>query len=366
MSGTDIRVADLPDLGSITDTTIFVADKAGATGKFSALTVKNYAYAGSLPEAPSTNTPYGRQNGAWVAVPATAPSNGVLYGQLNGSWSPAVPPSPSTGLAYGRLNSSWVEVLPITGGALSGSLNVAGNIGSGGAVLANAFQLSSANGYEWIHYVAANGDHIQQHRPGWYDTWISSTGDRHWIGAAGVLMAMDTTGALKTAAGVFGMLDGSLGMYPGGAGRVIQFSPSWYWDWNTSNGTVNWFAGGAGLFWSMRTTDLMCFNNLGVVGGRGAYYNAGPAVRENITPAAIGLAEVLRIEPITFDTEEGERDVGFAAENVRSALPQAVAEREAPAGGKMLGVASEIIVAALVNAIKELTARIEELEGSAP
>lgn len=378
MSGTNIRVADLPDLGTITDTTIVVADKAGATGKFTALTLKNYVAITTLPEAPSTNSPYGRQNGAWVAVLPEAPSNGISYGRLNGGWSPVLPPAPADGQTYGRVNSSWTQVLPITGGNISGGLSATGNISSGAAVFANQFSLSSANGYEWSFYVqAGTGDHVQQHRAGWSEVWTSTGGIRAWTSPAGNLMLLDGAGNLGavgsiTGDNVYASSDKTFGMYTGGAGKVIQFATSWYFDWNSGNGTVNWFAGGAGLFWSMRTTDLMCFNALGPVGGNGAYYNpSDERLKEQIQPAAVGLDAILQITPVTFvrkrtgDAPPASPELGFSAQNVQRAIPLAVAERARFDGGEgtMLGVMSESIVAALVNAVKTLTARVAELEG---
>ena len=379
MSGTNIRVADLPDLGVITDTSIIVADKAGSTGKFTALTLKNYVAITTLPEAPSTNSPYGRQNGAWVSVLPEAPSNGISYGRLNGGWSPVIPPAPADGLAYGRMNSAWTQVLPTTGGSIGGTLNVTGNIGTGGGVYANQFALSSSNGYEWgFSVLAGSGDHIQQHRAGWAEIWTSTGGIRAWTAPAGNLMVLDGSGNLGAVGrirgnNIYATSDDSFGMYVGGAGRVIQFATNFYWDWNSGNGTVNFFAGGYGLFWSMRTTDWMCFNALGPVGGMGAYYNGSDErLKEQVQPAAAGLDAILQIQPITFvrkrkdDAPPASTELGFSAQNVQQALPLAVAERESFDGdGTMLGVMSESIVAALVNAVKTLTARVAELEGRA-
>src|SRR3954454_20230417 len=50
--------------------------------------------------------------------------------------------APSDGKTYGRVNATWTQVLPITGGTLTGSLTVTGSIsvtGGGVTVGSNTF-----------------------------------------------------------------------------------------------------------------------------------------------------------------------------------------------------------------------------------
>jgi hypothetical protein len=90
--------------------------------------------------------------------------------------------------------------------------------------------------------------------------------------------------------------------------------------------------------------------------------------KTNIQPATQGLAEVLAIEPITYTRDGGEREqLGFSAQQLRDALPHAVIETPpmtphrgaapSPLDAPMLGVESMAVLAACVNAIKELAAR---------
>src|SRR6185436_10684766 len=159
MSGTNIRVIDLPDLGTVTDASSFVIDKAAATGRFSALAVKNYCAATSIAEAPSTNQPYGRMNGAWTPVLPDAPSNSLTFGRLNGGWASVLPEAPVNGMTYGRVNGSYMPVLPISGGTIQGHLGATGSVTAGGNVYTNALLMSSANGYEWTFFVQAGTGH---------------------------------------------------------------------------------------------------------------------------------------------------------------------------------------------------------------
>lgn len=390
MSGTNIRVIDLPDLGTVTDASSFVIDKATATGRFSALAVKTYCATTTLPEAPSTNTPYGRMNGAWTPVLADAPSNSLPYARLNATWTPVVPEAPLTGSIYGRGSAGWVPVMPVTGGTISGNLGTTGNLTVGGAVYAQSWQLSSAIGYEWFFTAeAGTGDHIQQDRASWYQRWRSSTGERVWTGPTGDLMLLSGGGNL-TAKGYVtapqfwssSAAVGTFGFTAGGSGRIFQFRSSFYLDFSTAAGATDgqlaWNVSN-GPLWVMRASDDFCFNAQGPVGGVGAYINSSDRRgKTGIAPTTKGLAEVLQLQPVSFtraDASTGaQEELGFVAQDVQPILPEAVWTAGIPlrdgtggleSGEPTLGLTADTITAILVNAVKELTARIATLEGAA-
>jgi|SRR6185312_9265695 len=404
MSGT-IRVIDLPDLGAVTDASSIVADKTASTGRFSALALKNYCYVASLPEAPSNNTPYGRMNGAWTPVPPDAPSNGQSYGRLNASWSAVLPEAPLTGSVYGRQNAAYTPVLPMTGGSITGNLGVSGTI-TGGAVYSNQYSLSSATGFEWTFWITGgSGEHIQQHRVGWIDLWDPASGSRQWNAPGTTLMNLDAAGNLSVLGTVstahniitsasmiatqfwsgtpdqFGFSAGTPGT------RIFQFSPGCSLEFVISNATLNWKVSDLPL-WVMRTTDNLCFNQRSSVGGNGAYLNISDRrAKTNVSPSDKGLAEVLQLQPVTFDRDNpatppgAPMEIGFIAQDVQAVVPEAVWGAGIPlqdgTGGldtaePTLALSSETITALNVNAIKELNAliaaltdRIAVLEGAA-
>ena len=380
MSGsTDIRVIDLPDLGNVTDTSSVVADKSG-TGRFSALAIKNYCFTASIPEAPSTNSPYGRMNGAWTPVLPDAPANNVSYGRLNASWSPVVPEAPVTGAAYGRMNGAWTGVLPITGGAISGGLSTSSDVTVGGGVFAYQFSLSPANGYSWAFYVQpGTGNHIQQHLANYYDSWEATGGKRGWYSPAGAIMSLDGAGNLVTAGNVSATqmwcgTPSQFGFTPGGTGRIFQFTPGFYLDFNTSNAALSWTVSN-GPLWVMRAADDFCYNPLSSVGGNGAYLNTSDRrAKANIAPTSKGLAEVLQLQPVEFDRVNpatgAQTEIGFVAQDVQPIVPEAVWTAGIPlrdgSGGldsadPTLALSESTITALNVNAIKELNALITGL-----
>jgi hypothetical protein len=386
MSGTTIRVIDLPDLGTVTDASSIVADKTG-TGRFSSLAFRTYCLSASLPEAPSNNTPYGRMNGSWTPVLPDAPSNGVPFGRLNAAWAAVVPEAPLTGTVYGRWNGQWAAALPASGGSITGNLNVSGNVGASN-VYTNTLNLASSNSYEWdFNIQSGTGDHVQQHRAGWADVWESATGRRRWSSTAGTQMTLDSVGDLVTAgyvnASQFWSSAGAVGQFgfaAGGSGRIFQFSTSFYLDFSTGTGTtaatLQWVVSN-GPLWVMRASDDFCFNPQAAVGGNGAYVNSSDRrAKTKIAPSGKGLAEVLQLQPVSFErtnpaTPAGAPlEIGFIAQDVQPIVPEAVRQAGIPlrdgTGGidsaePTLGLTSETITAISVNAIKELNALIATL-----
>jgi hypothetical protein len=149
---------------------------------------------------------------------------------------------------------------------------------------------------------------------------------------------------------------------------------------NTTNQWWKYFQSSSGTrFWqSYAGTNLM---NLP---GSGSLFIAGTLaqgsdgrMKRAITDADDGLEEVLAMTPRRFhrvtraapaahpgwalpDTEE----LGFIAQEMAEALPIAVAESVNVDDTRSLGIMLTPIVAALVNAVKELNARIATLEGN--
>jgi hypothetical protein len=91
---------------------------------------------------------------------------------------------------------------------------------------------------------------------------------------------------------------------------------------------------------------------------------------KDFTPYRGGLSEILAITPIKYRWNEtgqkwtglgGDKDyIGFSANNVQKAIPEAIQGTEGEE--KYLSFDDRPVIAALVNAVKELTARVKELE----
>ena len=338
MSGS-IRIVDLPDLGAVTDASSVVAEKAGS-GRLSALALRTYCAVGTLPEAP-----------------------------VDGS-------------AYARLNASWQRVLPLSGGTITGNLNVSGTATVAGvATFGNnayvqSLGISAVNSYEWTLGVNGSGDHVQTHRAGWFDLWSSATGERSWQGPGGGMVLgpvgnLTMTGAVTGTQFLVAGTSGAFGMSLGGSGRIVSFLPGFYLDFAATGptaGTLQYVDTG-GPLWVMRASDQFCFNPQSAVGGNGAYINASDRrVKANVAPSDKGLAEVLQLQPVTFTRTNPAttgNEIGFIAQDVQAVVPEAVwgnAGLPREDGEPLLGLTSETITALNVNAIKELHSMIATLQ----
>lgn len=94
-----------------------------------------------------------------------------------------------------------------------------------------------------------------------------------------------------------------------------------------------------------------------ITGGNGTVSSSSDARMKNIVgPFERGMEAILKIQPQTFTWKNGDpkfEQTGFVAQNVETAIPEAITM--APNGMRSLD--SKAIMAALVNAVKELDAR---------
>ena len=284
-----------------------------------------------------------------------------------------------------------VDLMVLDGG---GNLNVtntvtAATITSNGNIFAN--QLVAANGVfgkalglnGWVFYNDGTY-YVQEFTPGWQDRWQISNGDRAWVngnvevmritGAGNMTLLgafnagyMNCTGQVD-AAGAVTALGGQMNMSSSGTTRNLQMSPNWYWSWETANGTLSWVGPlpTQKVFVQARSTDLVWVNYLGPVAGTGAYIDSSDERRKTgIVPASCGLADVLKLNPIEFNRidQDGPREIGFSAQNVRDVMPLAVRPfDDLDSDDPMLAVTTDSIIAALVNGMKELAAEVAALK----
>jgi hypothetical protein len=174
--------------------------------------------------------------------------------------------------------------------------------------------------------------------------------------------AADSTSAIATDAGISRLGAASLAI---GNGTGGDFSGTL--KCATVNATSSYQANGtAGV-----TQTAIAVGTLATMEGIVTTFTGVSDERlKNATMYAGGLAEILAINPIRFTYNElgqkfGGWDkehvyVGFSAQNVQRAIPEAIQGYEGEE--KYLSFDDRPVIAALVNAVKELTARIEELE----
>ena len=190
-----------------------------------------------------------------------------------------------------------------------------------------------------VFYVANN--------TGYYLARSSGDGAWRFVENGTINFTLDTAGSL-TARGSINCNGGlscagqSMWFGNGASGRVMNIASNWYWDWNSSTGQHDWIANGSSL-WMMRASDWLCSNNNGWINAVGYTTNSDIRGKQGVSPATIGLKEIMQIEPIYFTRipypvpddatmPDGSpmrqvihpAEIGFSAQQVRPIIPEAV------------------------------------------
>jgi len=86
------------------------------------------------------------------------------------------------------------------------------------------------------------------------------------------------------------------------------------------------------------------------------------ALKDNVEPITNGLDSILKLVGVTYDRKDGskQQEAGLIAESVNQVLPNLVSKDES---GNPDGIHYSKLTAYLIEAVKTLTARIEQLEG---
>jgi hypothetical protein len=187
------------------------------------------------------------------------------------------------------------------------------------------------------------------------------------IGGASSLIAMT-----KTASGQANVITGSTGAASqrwainlgdttteSGSNAGSDFSIARYTDAGVLNGTAFLIARATG-----NATVTGNFLATGTVSGNGAYINTSDRrLKQDIADTDLGLKEIMRLRPVSFRRKRMTAiEFGFVAQELRDVIPAAVGPTD-DSEDPMLGIMLDPIVAALVNGMKALAARVQQLEG---
>lgn len=135
----------------------------------------------------------------------------------------------------------------------------------------------------------------------------------------------------------------------------------------TNDNTIDTFSGNLslGAIAGSRvaiTTNTTITGILSVTDDITAFWTSDERLKDNITPIDDPLAKVLSISGNTFDWNEKSNksghDVGVIAQEIEKILPEAVTTRD----NGYLAVDYHKVVPLLIEAIKELSAKVETLE----
>jgi hypothetical protein len=354
---------------------IWLDAPSGAVGAVATLTQRMYldlngnlSVGGSLSAVNVTATNLFANTAVYVA--RNTASNFVLYGDSS--------------YLYQQYESSWFwqwnrasgTLAWIFGSTVLLSIDGSGNLATHGAVSAPALTASGAvtGGYmmstSGTYYVAGN--------TAYYFGRNSSNGAWQIVQNNAAIFNLDTSGTLTAYNNVIavGNLYGQNGgcmLGAGGNGRIMQFSQSWYLDWNATNGTLTYIGGGA-LWWADGSGNMVF---TGSCWANAFNLNSDRRIKRNIQPWARGLAEVIQLQPVSFEyngegglLDDGTTHYGFVAQDAQVCLPEAVHVMPPPSASVERTVTNQLafnngtLIAATVNAIKELAARVVALESA--
>jgi hypothetical protein len=140
--------------------------------------------------------------------------------------------------------------------------------------------------------------------------------------------------------------------------------------WNIQfDGNQFVFNNPAGPTWLVRwSPDNWAFNNVGAIGGHGLMDFSDTRDKASILEATdVGMRQLRNVHPIRFmrtRTHLPRPELGFSAQDMAQALPDAVINVERAAGDQpRMAIEVSSVLAALVNAVKELDARLARFEG---
>jgi hypothetical protein len=175
------------------------------------------------------------------------------------------------------------------------------------------------------------------------DGWFSYTGGTKkydWWIANVVRMTLSNTGQLKITQGGNGFVADGLGFI------------------NTSGNAWNLVAGGDNNFYIGYNFSAVGYFS----SSTGAYVPLSDTnKKKDFEQSTIGLNAIMGLKPTLYrmktDKTEGNKELGFIAQEVKEFIPQAYVESE-----KFIGLNYNAIVAALVKSVQELKAELDELK----
>jgi hypothetical protein len=266
--------------------------------------------------------------------------------------------------------------------------------GNGGHVTANGNVKSNGGNGPCMFWDGGNGNYLgmQGGTSPWSFQWDRTNGTLRWIGGSNnELFHVDGGGNMYTTGAA--RIGGAV--YPEGSNTYLYSKGVSVDSFNQSGNTVyaNVVGGSpAGMYQCLSLqhspgeaaqiqlqvgSGAFNFDNNGnawKTGGAGDWGGISDIrLKENVAPLQYGLAEILALNPITYQMiDRGDYDaslkVGLSAQDARDVMPLMVAEVHNERYGDLNPVlalrTSDFVQYAMVNAIKTLDARLKSLEGA--
>jgi len=181
------------------------------------------------------------------------------------------------------------------------------------------------------------------------DAFTQATADGRYVAQSNGAFTGTLTGSSVS-------LSGNLFMESSGAEQQIHIGPNNGYFYGSSLG-AGWFISGGGFQYTIATSTLNVTGAISATGDITAFSDA--RLKSNVQTIINAVEKVNSLRGVTFTrSDTGKNSVGVIAQEVRAVMPEVVSENE----DGMLSVAYGNLVGLLIEAVKELTARVEELE----
>lgn len=326
-----------------------------------------------------------------IAQVLTVNGPGIVYANWNthqiavtwdGTWLRPYVDGTLVGSAIASYDWANGNFLFKSGDTCTGSLTVNGNL-AGGYVISTGSMMC----YSGTFYVANNGNYyLARNGSDGYWRFVENGTVNLTIETGGNIRArMDIQalgGWIYSAGMVYAGYASFNDMYfgPGASGRTFNWASQCYFDFDPS-AQCSYVRFGS---WIMSCrNDAILGDNTSYVAGNGPYSNwSDERIKKDIEDSRYGLADILQLRPRRFTRKPHPQEhrinrtlkpeIGFVAQEVADIIPEAVTELAVPPSqfahgeDKALALQSEMILAAAINAIKELSAEIEQLKRRIP
>lgn len=217
---------------------------------------------------------------------------------------------------------------------------------------------------------------ILQFQNSWGFQWDAATGNLAWARNGVASTTFVASGDLYAGGNVYCGVSGGLGMVQNGNNPHIRFTADqWKLEWGAGN-LIYYHPNGTSLF-NLRADGVIIAAGGGFKPGGGPWSDSSDVrIKEDVQDYGQGLAAVLQLRPVTyrFKAETG-RDSkvlyhGLIAQEAELPMPEMVTSKATKVGSielpDMRFLDTSPLVFALVNAVKELTRRLEKIEVAPP
>lgn len=276
--------------------------------------------------------------------------------------------------SYYNTSTSDARYVYKSGDTVTGALTVNGRLTTQDAIMC-------ASG---IFYVGNNTNYFLQRATSdatWY--WVENGTVNLFLTPSGNVQSRGsiTAGTNVSAAGNLYAIGTECNYGYGGEGRILQMAPQCYFTLD-GNSQLSWVTPIGKTLISRITPDHLVWNGIGTFGGFGPFIDLSDRrSKSGVTPTTKGLTEVLQLNPVTFQrimpdgTTQPYDELGLVAQEVALIIPEVVTnvgialadgEGTFDTGNPSQGIAYSPLVTVLINAIKELNARIVTLEAAVP